>query len=236
MGTDRDRRRKWMLTALIRIPPHHLALCPPPFLPLISLHRPSSDWEPHFSGHFKGYDKKSKRKCVCMIDTLSNDMNEHSFLSFQYFKHENHCQDLCNTLSLILSEHISADVWKPHNSNVGTFTLHFKEEGVRWAALASPGRGDDVSKWDLCTCFRMSCITGNLQIISKINTFKNTTGSSCPRWGGSVAESEIALKTVTDMQLQNRLWDAGDTLASCTLEIHGLSFWFLKCLLGCQKS
>lgn len=150
MGTDRDRRREWMLPAMIRIPPHHPA-SPPPLFPSF----PSSVWECHFSGHCKGYDKKSK--WMCLQDRYS---------------------DLCNLFSLLLTEHTSAHVWKRkgkkrQNSNFWHFILRSRE----WdEPLWQPWGKVTMSPSKICAhiYFRMLCITENLQITSKINTFINT--------------------------------------------------------------
>lgn len=119
MGTDRDRRREWMLPAMIRIPPHHPA-SPPPLFPSF----PSSVWECHFSGHCKGYDKKSK--WMCLQDRYS---------------------DLCNLFSLLLTEHTSAHVWKRKGKKdriqifgtlfwgAGSEMSHFGSPGAKWRCL-----------------------------------------------------------------------------------------------------
>lgn len=68
MRTDRDRRREWMLPALIKIPPHHPA-SPPLSFPSIALPLTGS----LISRVILKVTISEANECVCMIDTLSND-------------------------------------------------------------------------------------------------------------------------------------------------------------------
>lgn len=85
MGTDRDRRREWMLPTMIRIPPHH------PQSPTHPLLSSFSSLTPPLTGSdipqvILKVTTREAGECVCMIDTLSNDMSCLSLFGHSVFQ------------------------------------------------------------------------------------------------------------------------------------------------------